>query len=55
MAEHMNAGRTQLVVKDWERILMDYGASIARIDLDGNVELFIVEKWFPITECRKIV
>ena len=54
MAQEMNAGRTQLVVKDWERILTMYGADVIRVNLDGDIELLIGSVWCPITGCSKV-
>lgn len=54
MAQEMNAGRTTLVVKDWERILTMYGADIVRVNLDGDVELLINGVWQAITSCAKV-
>lgn len=52
MAEVVNAGRWMVIVKDWERVLNTYKAELMRISLDGEVEVFLVDKWHNITECK---
>lgn len=48
MAEVINAGRWMVIVKDWERVLNTYKAELMRISLDGEVEVFIENKWTNI-------
>jgi len=48
MAEIVDVGDFQVIVKDWEKLLSTYKAELVRVNCDGDVELLIDNTWIDI-------